>query len=91
MPIVPCDLIDKVEAPVPMLAGITDREFEGPLLQSMSEEEYGFKTWIFLNKDQQGIKRIDWSHLDDKLPSICFKDLRNRLKPDWLQLQNFYS
>jgi hypothetical protein len=52
----------------------------------MSEEEYGFKTWIFLNKDQQGIQRIDWSHLDDKLPSICFKDLRNRLKPDWLQL-----
>jgi len=52
MPIVPCDLIDKVEAPVPMLAGITDKEFEGPLAQTMSEEEAGYKTWIFLKKDE---------------------------------------
>jgi hypothetical protein len=31
MPIVPIDLIDKIEAPVPMLAGLTDKEFYGPL------------------------------------------------------------
>jgi hypothetical protein len=56
----------------------------------MSEEDYGMKTWIFLDKEQPSIHNIEWSKFDDQLPEMYFKGLKKRLTPDWAILQDLY-
>jgi hypothetical protein len=50
VPIVPCDLIDTLEAPMPILAGVTRLEYDNLITVIMNEKEREWKTWIFLKQ-----------------------------------------
>ena len=48
IPILPRALLDRVEQPLPVLVGITQTDYE-ECLQTMTEKERKFKTWVFLD------------------------------------------
>jgi hypothetical protein len=66
VPILPHPLIDMLEAPVPILVGITKREYKD---LSLTDDEKDSKIWVFLengtvlwNKDQQ---KVPFFHFDN--------------------------
>lgn len=53
VPILPHPLIDMIEAPVPLLVGITKKEYRE---LNLSEDERCTKVWVFLDKGE-----VEWN------------------------------
>ena len=89
VPIVPCDLIDTVYSPFPILAGITINEYKEILLDTMSEEEIDSKTWVFLPSKTTEFSevRVDLASLDGPLPQFSFNNIRDKLAQPWAELK----
>ena len=50
IPILPSPLVDILDTPQPLLAGITNHDYDS-VINNMTEEEMQYKTWVFLDCD----------------------------------------
>lgn len=82
IPILPKMLLDYLEAPIPMLAGITRAQFD-QARQILSPEQMEERIWI--NADS-GV--ITWTAFQAEIPDIVFGSLWERVAPLWSGLQH---
>ena len=75
VPILPHPLIDMIEAPVPLLVGITKREFRE--LQ-LSDDERDSKIWVFVENGE-----IIWNKDNMPRPPFHFEDLVGKIDDDY--------
>ena len=78
VPVLPRALVGMLEAPMPILVGITKKEYEMIHDEVLSAEEMEEKTWVFLDKGE-----IIWSWDVQQVPTIDFNNLQHRTKTDY--------
>lgn len=66
IPILPRAMIDYLEAPCPLLVGISPKQYKEVQL---TQDERKSKIWVFLNEN-----RIEWQR--DPVPQFSFKEFR---------------
>ena len=81
VPILPEMLLDTLEAPVPILVGITTSEYE-KACQNLSKEEMDTRIWV---NAEAGT--VEWSEYLHQPVTFSFENLRARLTPRWIELQ----
>ena len=81
IPIVPEILIDMLEAPVPLLAGISKKEYYFARANMLTKEEMHSRIWI--NADEN---KVDF--FGNYVPLFSFGDLYQHLKDDWDNLKS---
>lgn len=72
VPILPHPLIDMVEAPLPLLVGITKREYRH---LNLSENERSSKIWVFLESGQVIWAKESFGSSSNKIPAFHFGGL----------------
>lgn len=75
VPILPHPLIDMIEAPVPLLVGITKREFRE---LNLTTDERDSKIWVFVESGE-----IIWNKDNMPRPNFHFDDLLSRIESDY--------
>lgn len=81
VPILPEMLLDTLEAPVPILVGITSTEYQ-KACQNLSQEEMQTRIWI--NADTG---TVEWSEYLYQPVTFSFENLKDRINPQWIELQ----
>lgn len=69
MPILPSPLIEMLEAPVPMLVGITKKVYKHAV--TLDESERKSKVWVFLNGEKNNVVWDD----QKAIPNFYFNNL----------------
>ena len=80
VPILPEMLLDTLEAPVPILVGITSTEYQ-KACQNLSQEEMQTRIWI--NADTG---TVEWSEYLYQPVTFSFENLKDRINPQWIEL-----
>ncbi|CDW77603.1 UNKNOWN [Stylonychia lemnae] len=78
VPILPHPLIDMIEAPVPLLVGITKKEYKD---LKLTEEERSQKIWVNLEDGS-----VQWNSDEVDFPTFDFEGLQGKISKDY---QNF--
>ena len=79
IPVLPTALIDKIDAPVPLLVGITDRQFEQVTDRVFTLSERNRKVWVDCNNGQvqwpafQEIDTFDFKHLNERIEQASLR------------------
>ena len=81
VPILPEMLLDTLEAPVPILVGITTNEYE-KACQNLSKEEMDTRIWINAETGN-----VVWSDRLYQPVTFSFGNIKGRLKSKWIGLQ----